>query len=275
MMKKILSYALTVCFSQAVCFAQNDSLYQRDSVVETGENCTQDFFIASERISDPSKIFIRAKNGTTTSMKTFLVRNNIGGFSESGLADLDGDGVKELIISNFTGGAHCCDEIYLFRQTAPGRFRYVARTFAGHTCFLDDNTMRFSFYESFGYFFTCYACTYTDTSETAPLPVSSVILKYGKGKLSVVPGDPVLRSLIRDNLDKLSEQPYEEMDEISQDNGLRKEFALNLAVFYYSFGRNMSETQRLFNTYYKFPDKKAVWKEFYRLLLNVRQKNDF
>ncbi len=260
---------------QTVCFGQTDSLYQRDSVIEVEGNCTQDFFIASERISDPSKIFIRGKNGVTTTMRSFLVKNGIGGFSESGLADLDGDGKKELVISHFTGGAHCCDEIYLFRQTAPQRYQYVAKTFAGHTCFLEDNTMRFSFYESFGYFFTCYACSYADTSASAPLPVSSVILRYQKGKLSVVPGDAVLRSMIRDNLDKLSELPYEEMDDISQDNGLRKEFALNLAVFHYSFGRNLAETQRLFNTFYKFPDKKVVWKEFYRLLMNMRQKNDF
>lgn len=260
---------------QTVCFGQTDSLYQRDSVIEVEGDCTQNFFIASERISDPSKIFIRGKNGTTTSMKTFLVKNNIGGFSESGLADLDGDGKRELVISNFTGGAHCCDEIYIFRQTAPQRYQYVAKTFAGHTCFLDDKTMRFSFYESFGYFFTCYACSYVDTSDTAPIPVNSVLLKYQKSKLSVIPSDDVLRSMIRDNLDKLSEQPFAEMDDVSQDNGLRKEFALNLAVFYYSFGKNLAETQRLFNTYYKFPDKKIVWKEFYRLLLNVRQKNDF
>jgi hypothetical protein len=267
--------AVAVWLLQAACFAQTDSLYQRDSVIEVETDCNEEFFLNTERISDPSKIFLTARNGRTYSMPSFLKTFRIGGFSESGLDDLDGDGRKELLISNFTGGAHCCDEIYIFRNTAANRYRQVAKTFAGHFCFLRDKKLRFSFYEAFGYFFTCYACAYTDTTDVAPIPVSSINLQYANGKMVVVAGDESLKSLIRDNLGKLSEQPFVSMDENSQDNGLRKEFALNLAVYHYSFGRNLTETKRLFDRYYKFPDAKTVWAEFNKILSQVRTTNHF
>ncbi len=90
------------------------------------------------------------------------------------------------------------------------------------------------------------------------------------------PVDRELRSQINDNLGKLGEQPYEKLeDEIAQDNGLRKEFAMNLAVFYYSFGKNIIETQKLFNKYYKFPDAKKVWTAFLKQLQHMKKDNDF
>ncbi len=255
-------------------FSQDEILYQRDSVIELENDCTEGFFLNSERIADPAKISVIARNRRTYTLSAFLKANKMGDFTEYGLADLDADGKQELVISNFTGGAHCCDEIYIFKNTGPSKYQYVAKTYGGHTCFRE-NELVFSFYEHFGYFFTCYACSYPDTSDTAPQPVSGISLKYNKGKLLVVPGDQELRSLIRDNLSKLSEQPYEVMDDVSQDNGLRKEFALNLAVFHYSFGRNITETRKLFNTYYKYPDANKVWAEFNRVLLNVKKTNDF
>jgi hypothetical protein len=273
-MKKYF-FIITACLFQAVCFAQDDTLYQRDSVIELETDCSEDFFLNIERIKDPSRISLVARNGKTYTMPSFFKAFNVGGFSESGLDDLDGDGKKELVISNFTGGAHCCDEIYIFRNIVANRYQYVAKTFAGHVCFLRDKKLRFSFYEGFGYFFTCYACSYTDTTDVAPIPVSSIELQYLKGKLVVIPGDASLKSMIRDNLGKLSEQPYEKVDDISQDNGLRKEFALNLAVYYYSFGRNLVETRNLFNKYYRFPDAKTVWAEFNKLLANVKKTNHF
>ena len=77
-------------------------------------------------------------------------------------------------------------------------------------------------------------------------------------------------------LARLSEQAYEKLDDdISFDNGLRKEFAINLAVYYYSFGRNMPATQALFNKYYKFPDAKKVWASFTETIKYIRQENKF
>ena len=92
----------------------------------------------------------------------------------------------------------------------------------------------------------------------------------------VAAGDAELRSKLNDNLAKMGEQPYEELKEaIDQDNGLRKEFAMNLAVYHYSFGRNLVVTQKLFNKYYKFPDAKKVWAEFVKHLQYIRKESDF
>lgn len=62
---------------------------------------------------------------------------------------------------------------------------------------------------------------------------------------------------------------------MDQDDGFRKEIALNLAVFYYSFGKNMLETQKLFNKYYKFPDTKKVWAAFVKNLGYIKKESDF
>ncbi|MBL0131551.1 MAG: hypothetical protein IPP43_10835 [Chitinophagaceae bacterium] len=177
---------------------------------------------------------------------------------------------------NYTGGAHCCDEFYFFKNIGPDKYQYVAKTFAGDVCVSDSNEFSYSFYQQLGYFFTCFACAYVDTSDGAPVEVRGIILKYLKGKLTVVPGDQELRSIINDNLGKLGEQPYEKPDTaFGQDNGLRKEFAMNLAVFHFSFGRNILETQKLFNKYYKFPDAKKVWAEFVKQLQYIRKESDF
>jgi hypothetical protein len=85
-----------------------------------------------------------------------------------------------------------------------------------------------------------------------------------------------LRSIINDNLGKLGEQPYEKPDdELAMDKGLRKTIAMNLAVFYYSFGRSLPETQKLFNKYYKHPDAKKIWAAFTKNLLNIKKDSDF
>jgi hypothetical protein len=256
-----------------------DTLHAVDSVIEL-EDCYDHFFQQSERVVLPVKIMLVKKNGKTVSLKSFLNINDKDNFPivqpQYGLADLDNDGKKELVIYNFTGGAHCCDEFYFYKNIAPNKYQHAAKTFAGNVCITNKNKFTFSFYEQFGYFFTCYACEYEDTSDTAPQPVHSILLKYFKGKLRVVPGDKELRSVIIDNLGKLGEQPYQKLqDEIDQDKGVRKELALNLAVFYYSFGEKWIETKKLFDKYYRFPDAKKVWAAFVQILNEIRKENDF
>jgi hypothetical protein len=148
--------------------------------------------------------------------------------------------------------------------------------FGGHTIVTPKREFEFSFDESFGYFFTCYACGYADTSDAAPIPLRSITLRYNKGKITIVPGDKELRNTINDNLGKLGELPFGKLDdELAMDEGLRKEVAMNLAVFYYSFGRNMLETQKLFNKYYRYPDAAKVWTAFSKSLLYIKKDNDF
>lgn len=278
-------------FSFSLVNAQQDSvLSQPKSQVDAGFDCTKKFIQRLEKPAAPSKIFIVTKSLKTVKLPAFMatIYSHSGEFinapstvelpklQDYGLIDLDKDGKKELVVMNYTGGAHCCDEFYFFKNMGPDKYQYVAKTFAGDVCVSDSNEFSYSFYQQLGYFFTCFACAYVDTSDGAPVEVRGIILKYQKGKLTVVPGDQELRSIINDNLGKLGEQPYEKPDTaFGQDNGLRKEFAMNLAVFHFSFGRNMLETQKLFNKYYKFPDAKKVWAEFVKQLQYIRKESDF
>ena len=230
-------------------------LYQRDSVFEWGSDPTGVFFRQNEKITSPATVKLITKANKIVSLKDFLDRTGI--YADHVLADLDKDGKKELLISNYTGGAHCCDEIYIFKNIAPNRYQHAVKFYAGNTMITKHNEFVYDFSEQFGYFFTCYACAYTDTSDAAPIGIHNIMMKYNKGKMTIVPGDKELRSTILDNLGKLGELRYEKLaDDMAQDNGERKEFARNLAVFYYSFGKNLPETQKLFNKYYIFPDAK-------------------
>ena len=253
-------------------------MYQKDSAVIPETDPTVAFFQNNERLTAAAvkKITVVTKSKKVTTLSSFLKGQSMMDYPDAVLADLDNDGKKEFLIYNFTGGAHCCDEIYIFRNIAPNRYQHVVKMFGGHTIITAENEFEFSFDESFGYFFTCYACGYEDTSDAALIPLRRISLKYNKGKFSVVPGDTELRSIINDNLGKLGELPFEKLeDDVEMDNGLRKEIAMNLAVFYYSFGRNLTTTRELFNKYYKYPDAKKVWTAFTKNLLYIKKDNDF
>lgn len=272
--QKIFSI-LVLVFASSFLYAQEDPvLHQRDSAVIPETDATVLFFQQNEKAASPANVSLVTKAGKSIKLSDFL--KGKGKYADHVLADLDKDGKKELLVSNFTGGAHCCDEIYVFKNIAPNRYQHVVKFFAGHTTINKENEFVYNFSEQLGYFFTCYACNYKDLSDGAPIGIRSVVVKYNKGKLTVVPGNSELRNIINDNLDKLGELPYEElMDDMSQDKGQRKEFALNLAVFYYSFGKNILESQKLFNKYYKYPDAKKVWAAFTKTLLNIRKDSDF
>ncbi|MBL7747903.1 MAG: hypothetical protein JNM19_10775, partial [Chitinophagaceae bacterium] len=178
-------------------------MYQRDSAIIPETNSTVLFFQENERVPANllAKTLLITKARKTVKLSV-MMKNEEMMLSEHVLADLDNDGKKELLINNFTGGAHCCDEILIYKNVGVNKYQHVARLFAGHTVITPEKEFKFSFHENFGYFFTCYACSYTDTSDAAPLNVSDLTLKYNKGKLSLVPGDAELKSIINDNLGK-------------------------------------------------------------------------
>lgn len=271
---RVLLIVIFLFFIGSTIQAQEDSVrHTKDSVIEIATDPTTLFFQSGERISTPAKTILITAAKKTISLAALQKNENMM-MSDHTLADLDNDGKKELIIYNFTGGAHCCDEIYIFKNIAVNKYQQVAKLFAGNTIITSEKEFIYDFHEQFGYFFTCFACGYSDTSDEAPIQLTSIKLKYNKGKLMIMPGDKELRSTINDNLGKLGEQPYEKPDDdLAQDNGLRKEFALNLAVFYYSFGKNLPETQKLFNKYYKYPDAKKVWTAFAKELLYIPKQS--
>jgi hypothetical protein len=58
------------------------------------------------------------KAGKTMTLPSFLKLQSYA-FIETVLADLDNDGKKNLSVNDFTGGAHCCDEFYIFKNIVP------------------------------------------------------------------------------------------------------------------------------------------------------------
>jgi hypothetical protein len=249
-------------------------MYQRDSVIVPETDATALFFQQNGKVAKPATTSLVTKANKIVSLSSFL--SGLGIYSDHVLADLDKDGTKELVIANYTGGAHCCDEIYIFKNTGPNRYQHAVKLFAGNTTITANNEFVYDFYEQFGYFFTCYACSFPDTSDAGPIGIHNIFLKYMKGKMKVVPGDKELRSIIMDNLGKLGELPYEKLPDASSfDNGQRKEFAINLAVFHFSYGKNILETQKLFNKFYKYPDAKKVWTAFVNQLQFMKKDNDF
>ena len=88
--------------------------------------------------------------------------------------------------------------------------------------------------------------------------------------MQIVKGDKELLHIIHDNLGKLKEQPYVALkDDLAMDEGLRKEFAFNLGVYYYAFGKNFTSTKLLFDKYYKFSDSKKVWNQFVATIKHI------
>lgn len=253
--------------------ADTATILNTDSILQTDP--TVQFFQKGEKIKELGRVSLQMINKKIFKLGTFLKSTDMNS-AEHVLADLDLDGSKELLISNFTGGAHCCDEIYIFKKITASKYLQVAKLYAGQVLITRGNEFVYSFGEHFGYFFTCFACAYTDTSDAAPIEIRSIALHYSKGKMVIIPGNQELRSIILDNLGKLGELPYEAIDdEIAQDNGQRKEFAINLAVFYYSFGKNLATTKSLFNKYYQYPDAKKVWSEFVRQINYISRSNFF
>jgi hypothetical protein len=249
---------------------------QTDTTTVFAADTSIGFFAKKEKIdpADWKKISLVTRARKTISLYTYL-NDDQKMYPEHALADMDGDGKKELVISIFTGGAHCCDEISIFRNTAPNKYTQTGRLYAGHSMITSAHEILYTFYEHFGYFFSCYACGIADTSDTAPIDIKTITLNYIKGKLRVKQGDQELRSVVNDNLGKLSEMPFEELDkEMQMDNGLRKEFAMNLAVYYFSFGKNLTDTRAMFNRYYKFPDAGMVWTAFTKQLRQLQASSD-
>ncbi|MBK8953438.1 MAG: hypothetical protein IPM85_15435 [Chitinophagaceae bacterium] len=133
-------------------------MYAKDSVIEVETDPTTLFFQQAEKTKYPEKISLVTKSKQVVTLKKYI--NTLNGntpeaplYADHAFSDLDKDGRNELLIWNYTGGAHCCDEIYIFRNTALNKYQYAAKMFAGHTMITEDGSFGFSLNEYFGYFF--------------------------------------------------------------------------------------------------------------------------
>src|SRR6185369_14167899 len=100
--------------------------HARDSVIEVKDpDCYEQVFQQAIKISSPEKIIIVAKDKKLTTLAKFLKTNGLLEMALYGLSDFDHDNKNELVIWNYTGGAHCCDEFYFFKNIGLNKYQYV------------------------------------------------------------------------------------------------------------------------------------------------------
>jgi hypothetical protein len=264
-MKKAITLLL-LCFPGTLLFSQ-----------ETLSDCYETFFKSATKIKNTTAVRLLVNKKEQT-LASYLKRNVSGLEQHIGLKDLDGDGKAELVIYNFTGGAHCCDEWYFFKNNGANKYELTAKLFAGNTC-VTANTFLYDFAELFGYFYTCYACELEEKKKIkgeAYERIANISLKYKDGKLQIEPGDAVLKEKLLRNLRYIKALGWDggaKGDEF--DDGRRKALAQTLAVYYFAFGKNLNDTKTVFNTYYPFKDAAAIWKDFSTNLANLQRQNSF
>lgn len=254
-----------------------DSTHTNDSLVY--EDCYEKFFKGGPQITDSDKVMLLLKNGSQVSLKKFFSTDTtfksgdfMSKYARCIVKSIDGDTMPELVIYNYTGGAHCCDEITVFAKDKKG-YNFKARLYGGFAC-VDPatNIFTYSFNETLGYFFGCYACGFSDSVHDFNT-IREIQLCYVKGKFEVQRYSADDEKQLLHNLQVLHDHGYEEMQDGMMDNGWRKEFAMNFAVWHYNNGKNWDATRKLFDQYYTFKDAAKIWKEFYSTLKDAEKQS--
>jgi hypothetical protein len=237
------------------------------------DDCIKPFFDGLEKMPDSNRAILVMKNGREMAWMNFLKNELMTEHANWGLSNFDNDTIPELLVHNYTGGAHCCEELYVFEKSGR-KYKLKAKLFGGFQCIdASSKIVSFSFNETLGYFYSCYACGYQDSS-AGFRPIREIDLKYTDGKFAVVPYNADVDKQVIKNLEILKEHGFEDIDQGLMDSGWRKEFALNLAVWHYNHGKNWTETKKLFDTYYPFKDATKIYKEFYRIIKDAEKESD-
>ncbi|MEJ7740845.1 MAG: hypothetical protein WKF97_25790 [Chitinophagaceae bacterium] len=252
----------------------SSSIDSADLAYLASDECYIKFFHKLPKFTDSNSAFLEMGDGKKVSMTQFFKDEFMSPVSQYGTKDMDGDAVPELIIYNNTGGAHCCDEYYVFSRKGDNQYLFKAHLMGGGTCIdAGTNTFTFSFNETFGYFFSCYACEFKDSTNNFKT-MREIYLKYINGRLQILPYDKAAEKQNLINLDILQKHGFEKVEGL-MDNGWRKEFAMNFAVWHFNHGQKWDETRAIFNRYYQFRDAAKIWEEFYNTLNDSRKENTF
>lgn len=247
-----------------------DSTRAGDSLVY--EDCYEKFFKSETQLTDSNSITLILKNGSPVTLGKFFSGENTSKYARSIVKSIDNDTIPELITYNYTGGAHCCDEITVFSKEKNG-YKFKARLYGGFVC-ADPatNVFTYSFNETLGYFFGCYACGFSDSAQGFTT-LREIQLRYAKGKFEIQRYSAEEEKQLLHNLQVLQQHGYEDLQDGMMDSGLRKEFAMNFAVWHYNNGKNWDATKKLFDQYYTFKDADKVWREFYGTLKDAEKQS--
>jgi hypothetical protein len=289
-MRKQRLFFFFLLLSQLISFCNNDGKnrpIQLADSTDTGaphadsssadhdyQDCNYRFFAHVPKSADSAKMRLRLANGHEVNWQQLKNDELMSSHVRWGLTNLNNDTVNELVVLNYTGGAHCCDEVYVFEEQ-PSHFVQKAKLFGGFICIdAASKLFIFSFNEALGYFFACYACGFADSTGRFNI-IREIELRYDNGRFVVVPPHADTEKQLYQNLQLLAAHKYENMEEGLMDSGWRKEFAMNIAVWHYNHGKNWTATKALFDKYYNFKDAARVWKEFRNTLQEVERENDF
>jgi|GEM_PF-2831415 len=259
---------------------QKDSLVIIDTTASTYNNeyevpddaCFASIFKGADKKLTNKKSVV--KNGVETTVRELIGKEYAGkAYCSSGNEDLDGDGGKELWIRGYTGGTHCCDGWQVFVQQHSGSYELEDSLTAGHLCF-DGRLFTFEFTEQLGYFMSCYACGFED-SASGFIPMREIKLKYENRKFQVLSYSAEEEKQLMKNLSILKRNSYKPQG-IEGDYGyIKKEIAMNIAVYYFNHDKDWSKTRSLFDKYYIFKDAKSVIKELKEYIDYIDNRNSF
>jgi hypothetical protein len=234
-------------------------------------NCFNWFFKAAQPVKDSNSLFVAFPGFPRMSLKQ-MVRDELFSNVRVGLHDLDKDGIDELVVYNYTGGMHCCDEFFVLAPDATGTYNLQTKLFGGHSCITNNYEFTYDLYEGFGYFYSCYACLYTDTAKGLLTP-PPIHYRYQKGRF-VLSGDTAATAAAAiKNLQLLKAVLPQKFKDNSDDGG-RKMFAISLATLHFLNNGNWEITRKFFDTYYVYKkDAAVVWQEFRKILSDIEGMN--
>ena len=73
--------------------------------------------------------------------------------------DLDNDGKKEMVLTYYTGGAHCCDDVTVFEKQSKNRYNEIFHSDYSVEIDSSRRLLIMKVGRKFDYFYSCYACT--------------------------------------------------------------------------------------------------------------------
>jgi len=232
-------------------------------------------FLFSFKLSaqiDASNIVLISEEGVRKTLLEFLrdSDNIFAVFPEAKMLDIDSDGKDELFVYQYTGGAHCCECVAMYKPKPKTKMEYqfVIDFCAKYgTLQLDDvgvgtnnALIKVSIFEEMGYFHTCYACF----PEINVPVISNLYLMCDKAGIHYT-SIPQLNDSIIESLSELKNIPIRNIDlnDLTDfDDGNRKCFAMNLMCYYFNNQQNEIATKQLFYQYYPdIPDRDTIWTE--------------
>jgi len=206
-------------------------------------------------VINQNKIKVKIGNEPITTLKNYLVTNSKDNQFKPEVRFYDIENSTIMEIKQYSGGSHCCNMTYLLYKYGD-EYKTFYYNFGGEIDYLE-NEIEVDFYENIGYFFSCYNCSV----ENLPNELNCVYyLGYSYDKIKESKPKSYLNRMILENLQYLRENGNPEFNENGQDNGLRKEFASSMIMYFFNNNWNIELTAETFYKYYIWNDSEEIFK---------------